>query len=108
MRERQRAQPLISVAPAEVLPARVGRRFIRARVKGCVSSDEPRHMPEGLRMRPERRDQEIRIAEPPVIHDILGDDLMLGLLELHHFAEFVRLARFALSDHFGARLEHAE
>ena len=43
-----------------------------------------------------------------VVHETLTDDLILGFLDLHHFAELGGLARLAFTDNFGTRLEDAD
>ena len=58
-------------------------------------------------MRLDRRDQQVRVIRPPIIDLVVGDDLIFRLLQLHHLAEFGRLAGLALADDFRLRLEQA-
>src|SRR2546426_22398 len=39
---------------------------------------------------------------------VVGDELVLGLLDLHELAELRELARLALADRFGVRLDEAQ
>src|SRR6478672_9669128 len=56
-------------------------------------------------MRLDRCDQQVRVIRPPIIDLVVGDDLIFRLLQLHHLAEFGRLAGLALADDFRLRLE---
>src|SRR6202521_4495025 len=52
--------------------------------------------------------QQIRIIRAPIVDFVIGDDLVLCLLQFHHLAELVGLASLALANDFGRRLEQAE
>ena len=54
------------------------------------------------------RDQQIRVARPPIVDLIVDHDLILGFLQFHHIAELVGLAELTLADDFGCGLEQAE
>src|SRR6185312_3270465 len=53
-------------------------------------------------------DQQVRIMRPLRVNLIVGDDLVLGLLQLHHLAELIRLAGLALADDLSRRFEQTE
>src|SRR5260370_36361665 len=56
----------------------------------------------------DRRDQQVRIARPLIV-DFVGDDnLVLRLLQFHHFAEFGGLAGLPFANDFRRRLEQAD
>src|SRR5271166_2530643 len=59
-------------------------------------------------MRLDRRDQQVGMVGTPVVHLVVDDDLVLGLLELDHLAELVGLGRLAFADDLRRRLEQAE
>jgi hypothetical protein len=59
-------------------------------------------------MRVDSGNQQVGIAGTPVVDLVINYDLVLGLLQLHHLAELVRLAGFALANDLGRRLEQAE
>jgi len=42
------------------------------------------------------------------IHFVVDNDLVLGLLDFHHLAEFVGLARLTLANDFGGVLEDTD
>src|SRR5580658_4126908 len=54
------------------------------------------------------RDQQVRIIGPLRVDLVIGDDLVLRLLQFHHLAELVGLAGLALANDFGRWLEQAE
>src|ERR1700740_726404 len=56
----------------------------------------------------DRRNKQIGIVGPLVIDLEVDHDLVLGLLQLHHLAEFVGLARFAFADDLRRGLKHAQ
>ena len=53
----------------------------------------------------DRCDQQVRIVRPLSVDLVIGNDLVLGLLQLHHLAKLVRLAGLALANDLGRRLE---
>ena len=59
-------------------------------------------------MRVDRRDQQVAVAGPLIINFIVDHDLVFGLLQFHHLAEFVGLAGLTLADDFRRGLEQAE
>src|SRR5271169_534757 len=59
-------------------------------------------------MRLDTRNQQFRIGRALLVYLERGDDLILPFLNLDHLAEFGGLARLALTDDFGARLEDAD
>src|SRR5262245_51311719 len=59
-------------------------------------------------MRLDCGDQQVRIMRPLSEDLVIGNDLVLGLLQLHHLAELVRLAGLALTNDLGRGLEQAE
>src|SRR5579883_236597 len=54
------------------------------------------------------RNQQVRIARPPIIDFVVDHDLVFGFLQLDHLAELVGLARLALAYDLGGGLEHTE
>src|SRR3982751_6057405 len=55
----------------------------------------------------DRLHQERRVSGPLLIDFEMRDDLALGFLHLHQFAELSRFARFSLADDLGLWFEHA-
>src|SRR5271170_7801592 len=53
-------------------------------------------------------DQQVRIAGTPIVDFVVGHNLIFGLLQFHHLAEFVWLAGFSFADDFRRGLEQAE
>jgi hypothetical protein len=53
-------------------------------------------------------DQQVRIAGTSIVDFVVGHNLIFGLLQFHHLAEFVWLAGFSLADDFRRGLEQAE
>ena len=58
-------------------------------------------------MRLDGCDQQVGVIRPPIIDLVVDNDLVLGLLQLDHLAEFGRLAGLALADDFCCWLEQA-
>jgi hypothetical protein len=61
-----------------------------------------------LLMQAHRSQQQGRVGRPLPAHRIVGNNLILGFLNLHQFAELGRLAHFALADDFRRGFEHAD
>ena len=53
-------------------------------------------------------DQQIAIMWPASVDFVIGDDLVLRFLQLHHLAQLVGLASLALANDLGRWLEQAE
>jgi hypothetical protein len=62
----------------------------------------------GASRRLDGRNQQVRIAWTPIIDFKVDHDLVLGLLQLHHLAELVRLAGLAFANDLRRWLEQAE
>src|SRR6266436_6240706 len=67
-----------------------------------------RRTPQHCSMRLDGGNQQVRIARTPIIDLIVDHDLVLGLLQLHHLAELVRLAGLAFANDLGRWLEQTE
>jgi len=72
---------------------------------GGVGGEEARRASEPCPMGFDGADQQIRVAGPPIVDFVGGDDLVFGLLQFHHLAEFGRLAGLAFADDFRRWLE---
>src|SRR6202158_306892 len=83
-------------------------RLVPERVECGVRRHQVRDAAEQCLMCLDRGDQQVRIVRPLRIDLVIGNDLVLGLLELHHFAELVRLAGLALAADLGRWLEQTE
>src|ERR1022692_517745 len=82
--------------------------FISRRVEGCVTRDQAWRASQLLLVRLNRRNQQRRVVRPLLIHLEGSDDLIFAFLDLDHLAELGGLARLALSDDLGGRLEDAD
>src|SRR6516165_8793441 len=82
--------------------------FVSAGIERGIRRHQPRNAPELILMSCDGRDQQLGIMGPPGVDFIFGDDLVLRFLQLHHLAELVGLASFALKDDLGRWLEHAD
>src|SRR4029453_2498101 len=69
---------------------------------------QARCMAELLLVHFERGEEQIAVAWPLVVDLVVRDDLLFGLLELDHLAEFGRLTRLALANDLGLGLEQAD
>src|ERR1700674_2070446 len=87
---------------------RFRRRLVVGGIEGGVGGDEARRASEPCPMGFDGVDQQIRVAGPPTVDFVGGDDLVFGLLQLHHLAEFGRLAGLAFADDFRRWLEQAD
>ena len=82
--------------------------LVLAGVEGRIRRHQVRHTSKAGLMELDRRDQQVGIVGPTIVDFIVGDDLVLRLLQLDHLAELVGLGRLALADDFRRRFEQAE
>ena len=89
-------------------PQRVCLPFIFRRVKTGMACQQLGRPPQPLLMQAHRSQQQGRVGRPPPTHGIVGNNLILGFLNLHQLAELGGLVRFALADDFRRGFEHAD
>src|SRR2546421_120709 len=82
--------------------------FIGSREESGIRSHLPWSIAKQFHMLFQSGHQQGRIGGPLLADLVVGNDLVLGLLNQDQLSEFVRLICFSLADEFGVRLEHAE
>ena len=70
-----------------------------------IGGEQVRHPAQQILMHSEPREQQITVIGALVIDFVVGDDLLFGFLNLHHFAKLGRLGHFAFANDLGVRLE---
>ena len=84
-------------------PQRMCLPFIFRRVKTGIAGQQLGRPPQPLLMQAHRFQQQGRVGRPLPAHRIVGNNLILGFLNLHQLAELGRLAHFAFADDFRRR-----
>src|ERR1700730_1334909 len=77
-------------------------------VERSVRRHQTRRASQPCLMRFDGCNQQVRIIRSPSVDFVIGDDLILRLLQLHHLAELIGLAGLAFANDFGRRLKQAE
>src|SRR6185369_7209047 len=85
----------------------IGGCLVLSRVKCCIPGHQARSASQLLLMCFDSGDYQIRIAGALLIYLVIGNDLILGFLNLDHLAKLGWLAGFPLANDFGGRLEKA-
>src|SRR5215475_12651205 len=84
------------------------RHLVLGGVECGICRDQARSATEPCLMGFDGSDQQVRIAGTPIVDFVVGHNLILGLLQFHHLAEFVWLAGLAFADDLRRGLEQAE
>src|SRR6266566_4485311 len=82
--------------------------FIRRRGKATVSDGELRRAAKELDMSVQGGSPQAAVSLPALTHRVIGDELRLGLLDLHQPSELRRFGQLPLADDVGMRLEQAD
>src|SRR6059036_3602397 len=82
--------------------------FIHRRGKATVSDGELRRAAKELDMSVQGGSPQAAVSLPALTHRVIGDELRLGLLDLHEPSELRRLGQLALADDVGVWLEQAD
>jgi hypothetical protein len=77
-------------------------------IKASIRRDHTGRATEFGLVRLDRWNQQLRVMGTLIINFIVGDNLVFRLLDFHHLAEFIGLARLPLTNDLRRRLEQAE
>src|SRR5881296_438881 len=88
--------------------ALVREAFIHRRGKAAISDGELGRTAKERDMSVQGGSPQGAVSLPALTHRVIGDELRLGLLDLHEPSELRRLGQLALADDVGVRLEQAD